>query len=70
MKVRQSRFMAFYAPFPLTPILLLAIGVASYFFGMKAVHGQFIVQIESFIGPQGWQAPSRCSRTATIPDRR
>lgn len=47
---------AFYTLFSLAPILLLAIGVASYFFGAKAAHGQIIAQIEGIVGPQGAQA--------------
>jgi membrane protein len=47
---------AFYTLFSLAPILLLAIGIAGYFFGAKAAHGQIIAQIEGVVGPQGAQA--------------
>jgi membrane protein len=47
---------AFYTLFSLAPILLLVVGVAGFFFGEKAAHGQIIAQIGSIVGPQAARA--------------
>lgn len=48
--------LAFYTLFSLTPILILVIAVAGYFFGNDAAQGQIIRQIQSLVGPNGGQA--------------
>ena len=45
--------LAFYTLFSMTPILVLAIAVAGYFFGAEAAQGEIIVQLEGLIGPNG-----------------
>ena len=48
--------LAFYTLFSLTPILILAIAVAGYFFGVKAAQGQIIQEIRYLVGPNGANA--------------
>ena len=48
--------LAFYTLFSMTPILLLAIVVAGYFFGAEAAQGEIIVQVQGLAGPNGAQA--------------
>ena len=48
--------LAFYTLFSITPILILAIAGAGYFFGAEAAQGEIIAQIESLVGRNGAQA--------------
>lgn len=48
--------LAFYTLFSLTPILILVIAVAGYFFGDDAAQGQIILQIQDLVGRNGAQA--------------
>ncbi|BBP05257.1 membrane protein [Sulfuriferula plumbiphila] len=48
--------LAFYTLFSMTPILMLAIAVAGYFFGVQAAQGEIIGQIQGLVGPNGAQA--------------
>ncbi|OYY49982.1 MAG: hypothetical protein B7X95_00545 [Methylophilaceae bacterium 17-44-8] len=48
--------LAFYTLFSLTPILILAIAVAGYFFGAEAAQGLIIYQIQGLVGPNGAEA--------------
>lgn len=48
--------LAFYTLFSLTPILVLAIAVAGYFFGEEAAQGQIISQIQGLVGRNGANA--------------
>ena len=48
--------LAFYTLFSMTPILLLAISIAGYFFGVQAAQGEIIGQIQGLVGPNGAQA--------------
>lgn len=48
--------LAFYTLFSMTPILILAIAVAGYFFGAEAAQGEIIAQIEDLMGRNGAQA--------------
>jgi len=48
--------LAFYTLFSMTPILVLAIAVAGYFFGSKAAHGEILLQVQGLVGPNGAQA--------------
>ncbi|MGZ8955556.1 MAG: YihY/virulence factor BrkB family protein [Methylovulum sp.] len=47
---------AFYTLFSMTPILILAIAVAGYFFGAEAAQGEIIAQMQALVGPNGAQA--------------
>jgi len=49
---------AFYTLFSMTPILVLTIAVAGYFFGAVAAHGEIIAQMQALVGPNGAQAIS------------
>ncbi len=48
--------LAFYTLFSMTPILMLAIAVAGYFFGAEAAQGEIILQVQGLTGPNGAQA--------------
>ena len=48
--------LAFYTLFSMTPILVLAIAVAGYFFGAKAAQGEIVAQVQGLVGPNGAQA--------------
>ena len=47
--------LAFYTLFSLTPILVLAIAGAGYFFGVDAARREIIAQVEGLLGPAGAQ---------------
>ena len=48
--------LAFYTLFAMTPILVLAIAVAGYFFGADTAQGELIAQLRQTVGPNGAQA--------------
>jgi membrane protein len=48
--------LAFYTLFSLTPIMVMAIAVAGYFFGEKAAQGEIITEVAGLVGPNGAQA--------------
>lgn len=48
--------LAFYTLFSMTPILILAIVIAGYFFGAEAAQGEIVAQVEGLVGPNGAQA--------------
>jgi membrane protein len=47
--------LAFYTLFSITPILVLAIAVAGYFFGAEAAQGEIVAQVQGLVGPNGAQ---------------
>lgn len=48
--------LAFYTLFSMTPILILAIAGAGYFFGTEAAQGEIIAQVEGLVGRNGARA--------------
>jgi membrane protein len=48
--------LAFYTLFSMTPILVLAITVAGYFFGAEAAQGEIVSQVQGLVGENGAQA--------------
>jgi membrane protein len=48
--------LAFYTLFSMTPILVLAIVMAGYFFGAEAAQGEIVAQVQGLVGPNGAQA--------------
>jgi membrane protein len=48
--------LAFYTLFSLTPILVLAIAVAGYFFGAEAAQGEIVAQVQGLLGPKAARA--------------
>ena len=54
--LRYAASLAFYTMFSLAPVLLIAVGVASLFFGREAASAGIIEEIQSLVGPQGAQA--------------
>lgn len=59
---------AFYTLFSMTPILVLAIAVAGYFFGAEAAQGQIITQMQALVGPNGAQAINALLAAARNPE--
>ena len=45
--------LAFYTLFSITPILVLAIAFAGYFFGAEAAQGEIVAQVKALVGPNG-----------------
>jgi membrane protein len=45
--------LAFYTLFSITPILVLAIAIAGYFFGTEAAQDEIVAQVQGLIGPKG-----------------
>jgi membrane protein len=48
--------LAFYTLFSMTPILVLAIAIAGYFFGAEAAQGEIIAELQRLVGRNGAQA--------------
>lgn len=51
--VAESAAIGFFAAFSISPMLLIVIAVAGYFFGAEAVQGRLFSEIESMIGKEG-----------------
>lgn len=60
--------LAFYTLFSLTPILVLAIAVAGYFFGADAAQGEIIHQMEEVVGRNGAEAINALLAAAHNPE--
>jgi membrane protein len=58
---------AFYTLFSMTPILVLAIAVAGYFFGAEAAQGEIVTQVQGLVGPNGAQAVQALLASARNP---
>jgi len=50
---RLAAAMAYYTVFSLSPLLIVSLAIASWFFDKTAVHDQLIAQFGSLIGQQG-----------------
>ena len=48
--------LAFYTLFSLTPILVLAIAIAGFIFGVDAARGEIVTQVQGMVGPNGAEA--------------
>ena len=53
---RLGAALAYYTVFSLTPLLMIAIAVAGFFFGAEAARGQIVSQIQALVGEQGGAA--------------
>ena len=53
---RQGAALAYYSVFSLGPIIVIAIAVAGFFFGRKAISGQVASSIKDMLGDTGAQA--------------
>ncbi len=60
--------LAFYTLFSMTPILVLAIAVAGYFFGAEAAQGEIVIQVQGLVGLNGAQAIQALLAAARDPD--
>lgn len=54
--VSKGAALAFYTLFSMTPILIVAIAGAGYFFGTEAAQGEIIAQVQGLVGRNGAQA--------------
>jgi membrane protein len=59
--------LAFYTLFSMTPILVLVIAVAGYFFGAQAAQGEIVAQVQGLVGPNGAQAIQALLAAASDP---
>ena len=59
--------LAFYTLFSLAPILVLAVAVAGYFFGVEAAQGRMISEIRYLVGQNGTNAVQAILATARDP---
>lgn len=59
--------LAFYTLFSLTPILILSIAIAGYFFGADAAQGQILLQIQGLVGKNGAEAIQALLAAASDP---
>jgi membrane protein len=54
--LRLAASLAFYTMFSLAPVLLIAVGVASFFVGREAAAAKIVMEMQSMVGQQGAQA--------------
>src|SRR4051812_38729183 len=45
--------LSYYTLFSITPLLVIVIAIAGFFFGDDAVRGEIFVQLNGLIGPEG-----------------
>ncbi len=45
--------LAFYTLFSMTPILVMSVAIAGYFFGVEAARGEILSQMRGLVGPNG-----------------
>lgn len=64
---RLGAAVAFYAMLSLAPLLVVAIGVAGFFFGEQAARGQIFWQIQDLVGGEGAAAIERLVQNARKP---
>jgi membrane protein len=64
----KSAALAFFSLFSMTPILILSIALAGYFFGADAAEGRMVAQLEGVLGPNGAQAIQALLADARDPD--
>jgi membrane protein len=60
--------LSFYTLFSISPILVLAIAVAGYFFGEEAARGQMIGELRTLMGPNGAGAVQSLLAASSNPD--
>jgi membrane protein len=60
--------LAFYTLFSMTPILVLVIAVAGFFYGTEAAQGQLFTQLKGLLGPKGAEAIQLVLAGARNPD--
>jgi membrane protein len=60
--------LAFYTLFSVTPILVMAIALAGFFFGAEAAQGEIVAQVEGLVGPNGAQGIQALLAAARDPD--
>ena len=53
---RLGAALAYYTVFSLTPMLVIAVGIAGFFFGEEAARGHIVDQIRGLVGDQGAKA--------------
>ena len=53
---RKGAALAFYTVFSLTPVLIISISVAGFFFGEEAARGEISRQVRDLVGPVAAEA--------------
>jgi len=66
---RLAAALAYYALFSLAPLLVVAIGIASVFFGRDAARGEVVAQFSTLIGRAGAQAVENLLASSGSPTR-
>lgn len=65
--LRLAAALAYYSTFSIAPLLVIAIGVAGWFFGPEAARGQLDEQLRGTIGPEAAQAVATMIKSASKP---
>ena len=60
--------LSYYALFSIAPLLLIAIGVAGFFFGEEAARGEIFGQLAALLGPEGARAVEGLVASARKPE--
>src|SRR6202048_2542947 len=60
--------LAFYTIFSLSPVLIISIAIAGFFFGQAAARGEIVDQIHDLVGPQGAQLVQSVLQNASRPE--
>ncbi|HUR42936.1 MAG TPA: YhjD/YihY/BrkB family envelope integrity protein, partial [Aestuariivirga sp.] len=58
---------AYYAIFSIAPLLIIAIAIAGFFFGVEAAQGQIYAQAKGLLGPEGALALQGLVESASKP---
>ncbi len=66
---RLAAALSYYALFSLAPLVVIAIGVAGYFFGRDAAHGEVVAQFSRLIGTAGAEAIESLLAAAGAPEK-
>jgi membrane protein len=66
---RLAAALAYYALFSLAPLLVVAIGVAGFFFGHDAARGEVVAQFKSLIGRAGAEAVENLLASTGSPEK-
>jgi membrane protein len=64
---RKGAALAFYTVFSLTPVLIISISVAGFFFGEEAARGEISRQVRDLVGPAAAEAVEDMIRNSSKP---
>jgi membrane protein len=60
--------LSYYTLFSITPLLVIVIAIAGFFFGDDAVRGEVFVQLNGLIGPEGARTVEQMLRSVARPE--